>query len=177
MELVGRAMSLELKTDVKLDVQYLGEYTPKGLRLKNGQKIENPEFSDYSEKILDFKNKTEHAIEYFTKEVRSVIVSEPAFFGPTLVAIPSHKPKSNVTPVQLLIRSLCGGSTNFTDGSDCLIRIKEIEKLASGGPRDIDIHLESIEIDRQKLDLIRDQSVLLIDDVCTTRIQKNTNVK
>ena len=64
--------------------------------------------------------------------------------------------------------SLCRRNNGFKDGSDCLLRFRGVERLSSGGDRNVGVHLNSIEVNNRKSDLIRNQSVLLIDDVCTT---------
>ena len=52
------------------------------------------------------------------------------------------------------------------DGSGCLVRTKKIEKLAHGGDRSQDIHLESIVV--KNVNLIKGKDILLLDDVTKT---------
>jgi predicted amidophosphoribosyltransferase len=53
-----------------------------------------------------------------------------------------------------------------TDASGCLVRIKKIAKLAHGGDRSKNVHLESIEV--RNPGLIKGRDVLLLDDVAKT---------
>jgi predicted amidophosphoribosyltransferase len=55
---------------------------------------------------------------------------------------------------------------NRTDATACLIRHTTINKLATGGDRSIEVHLNSIKV--QNPNLIKDKRILLIDDVTTT---------
>jgi len=52
------------------------------------------------------------------------------------------------------------------DGSDCLVRTTKIDKLAHGGDRSIEVHLQSIAVALPEL--IRKRDVLLLDDVMRT---------
>ena len=52
------------------------------------------------------------------------------------------------------------------DASSCLVRVHKIEKLALGGPRSIDVHLDSVVV--KNGELIQDELVLLLDDVTKT---------
>ena len=52
------------------------------------------------------------------------------------------------------------------DMTDYLIRTKEIEKLATGGNRNIDVHLDSIAVDPGVS--VTGEVILVVDDVTTS---------
>lgn len=121
----------------------------------------NPDFDGYSSMVLNLKNIHDSAIQYFYNRLNPII------FGQDLVIcyVPSSDPAKTNTGIRRLATRLAAqnGRTNATE---CLVRTKKIDKLATGGNRDIQVHLDSIKVDRAEL--IKNKTVLLLDDVTTS---------
>lgn len=65
------------------------------------------------------------------------------------------------------VAELIAKENKFLDKSDRLVRTKDIPKLATGGRRHKDIHLNSIKYEKDECDLLN-KIIILIDDVITT---------
>jgi predicted amidophosphoribosyltransferase len=119
----------------------------------------NPHFDDWSSKILDLKNMKMSAIEYFHK------ILDPRLDAEFSIAI---VPSSNSETLDSGIRKLAVklAANSRTDATSCLVRYKSIDKLATGGNRNREVHLTSIRV--QQNYLIQGQEVLLLDDVSTS---------
>ena len=77
---------------------------------------------------------------------------------------PGHSPQSSPNFLHDIVESLIHG--NVKDGRDLLIRTRKVPKSAHGGPRDQDLHEDTIEVtDPSK---VKDKVVYIIDDVWTT---------
>lgn len=126
---------------------------------RSGNQELNPEFDRWSSCILDLKNRSERAINFFygilTPQLRE---------GFPIACVPSHEPSTSVSGTVLLAQRLT--RDNRIDATSCLIRHKRIEKLSSGGDRSASLHMQTIKIENQHL--IQDKAVLLLDDVYTT---------
>ena len=81
-----------------------------------------------------------------------------------VVAIaPGHSPQSSPNFLHSIVGSLIHG--NIKDGRDLLIRKIAVPKAAQGGPRDQDLHENTIEVtDPSK---VKDKVVYIIDDIWT----------
>ena len=86
--------------------------------------------------------------------------------GFAIVVIPSHDPeKKEPSGLKMLVAELTNGHDR-TDASDCLVRTKKIDKLATGGHRSPKVHLESLSVAQPAL--VKGRDVLLLDDVTNT---------
>src|SRR5207248_321232 len=79
--------------------------------------------------------------------------------------VPGHDPAKIGKGLKTLSAELAKNGDRI-DGSDCLVRFKKIDKLAHGGDRSKDVHLNSVRVENS--DLIKDRHVLLLDDVTKT---------
>lgn len=125
--------------------------------------LRNPKFDDISLAILDFKKGNINAINKFHRILSSKLLRNNF----VICIAPSHETKnSNAnTPLSILAKKLIK-SNNLIDGTECLIRTNTIEKLATGGCRNINIHLDSIEIKHPEI--IQNKEVVVLDDIKTT---------
>lgn len=118
----------------------------------------NPKFDIYSGKILDLKEGKELAINYFYN-----LLNQELCKNITICVVPSHNGESNSGIIKL-------GKLLAQDGRidkvHYLKRIKKIDKLSNGGARGKDIHLDSIEVEKNTN--ITGDVVLLMDDVTTS---------
>lgn len=127
--------------------------------LDRERKIKNPLFDVFSGKILDLKDKKPAAIKYFYNLLDCEICP-----GVTICVVPS----SNAEKVESGIGKL--GELLAANGRDnkvyFLHRSHSINKLATGGSRDMSVHMQSIDT-IEDVDITGD-IVLLMDDVTTT---------
>lgn len=137
-------------------IQYLGKYFPYWLEF--GKK-KNPDFNKFGKLILDLKENKKEAINYFSEIIDPLLEC-----GISIAVVPPHGKEEIETGIKSLAINLT--IKNRRDATNCLVRIKDINKLSHGGDRSIKIHLESIQInDKEK---IEEQPVLLMDDIATS---------
>ncbi|MGK7878530.1 MAG: ComF family protein [Crocosphaera sp.] len=123
----------------------------------------NEDFNKYSHKILDLKNSNYEAIKFFTKELERIIDNEPV----VIAAVPSSNANCLSSGIVYLSQQLVQSKQNLIDGTTCIKRIKSIAKQShSSEKRNKERHKDSIEIKNKSL--IKDQKVILLDDVLTT---------
>jgi hypothetical protein len=116
-------------------------------------------YDRHSGRILDFKGGNADAIEEFRTKVTPLLGT-----GFVICVVPSHDPAKVVGPLHLLAQALA--TAGRIDAAACLVRHTKIPKLARGGDRSKQVHLDSVRVDQPAL--IRKRPVLLIDDVMTT---------
>lgn len=127
--------------------------------LDKKRKIKNPLFDVFSGKILDLKEGKESAIQYFYNLLNPEICD-----GITICIVPSSNAENVNGGMHMLGERLAiDGRKN---GVYFLNRYHSIDKLATGGNRRIDIHLQSINVITDMS--IQGDIVLLMDDVTTT---------
>jgi predicted amidophosphoribosyltransferase len=139
-------------------IKCLGEYHPWSRHKALGGDGSN--YDRLSGSILDFKQSKVDAIRHFAGIIEPLLGSDFA-----ICVVPSHDPAATSGPLHLLAANLCR-NRGRVDASTCLVRHAKISKLAMGGNRDKQVHLESIRVVRKNL--IKDQRVLLLDDVTTS---------
>lgn len=123
----------------------------------------NPHFDKNSSLILDLKQQKGDAVAHFVELVCSVRINGEGKVAVCIV--PSSNPENTESGIRLVAVSLAK-KKRLTNATACLKRISRIEKAAHGGPRSLQVHLESIQV--TKPSLIRGARVLLLDDVMTT---------
>lgn len=148
----------KVDADNAIDIKILGQYVPYTLHKMMGGDSSN--YDAYSKKILDFKEAKAHVIKEFCATIESLVDG-----GFTICTVPSHDPERGGGALAVLAEQL-SGKMDRLDGSACLQRHTKIPKLAAGGSRDEQVHLDSISVVEKKLILKR--SILLIDDVRTS---------
>jgi predicted amidophosphoribosyltransferase len=135
-----------------------GHYVPWGVHRANGGDRSN--YDAHSGRILDLKEKQPGAIKHFKD-----LIAPELNAGASIVTVPSHDPAKAIGGLALLAGELAA-ACGCVDASTCLVRVKKISKLAHGGDRSKDIHLQSITVANHHL--IRGRDVLLLDDVAKT---------
>ena len=127
-----------------------------------GEKVRNSRFDDFSSTILDFKKGYAQTIEHFRKSVAKVIAS-----GFPVCVVPSHMASSDnsASPTARLAKGLVE-SNNLIDATNCILRVRSIQKLSKGGDRGLEVHLNSVKVVNSEV--IKGKTVLLLDDVMTT---------
>ncbi|MEG4492876.1 phosphoribosyltransferase [Microcoleus sp. D3_18_C4] len=141
------------------DIYYLRNYHP----LK-WQGEENDCFDYFSEKILELKNKEKTSIDFWFEELKKHLKMDESF---AIAVVPSHSSGNQVSGIHLVAQKLAKSlPEKITDATLCLIRVKNIDRLSTGGNRELDIHFQSMKV--INLELIQNKNVLLLDDVSTT---------
>lgn len=139
------------------DIFYGIEYNP----YRGGN---NPRFDRNSRRILDLKNGMAEGI-IFTKGILIDFISQHRSCD-IIVSVPSSKEsyrEGNKNSLSRIIRNI-HERLLLEDGSQFLRRIKVIPKAATGGPRNMICHLDTIVLCGD----VKDKTVLLVDDVCTS---------
>lgn len=139
----------------------IGYYVPTSLWLDN----EPPNrYTDFITVIKGFLyGDMEEAIAEATQLLHETLCGFDA-----VAVVPSHKQGSNSdTGIYRIATGLAKCSKGkILDATSCLHRINRIEKLATGGDRSLETHLNSIGL--KEPGLIHEKRVLLLDDVrCT----------
>lgn len=137
----------------------LGEYRPWKFHTECGGN--GSDWPEHSARTLGLKKKKAAGLTYFfdymVKRVKK----------PTAIAVvPSHSPATGPTSGVHILAKRLAQALGMMDASGCLVRHTEIEKLAGGGDRSIERHLESVKV--ENANLITGQKVLLLDDVTTS---------
>lgn len=127
--------------------------------LDRERKIKNPSFDVFSGKILDLKEGKLSAINYFYHLIDAEICP-----GVTICVVPSSNAEKTVTGISMLAERLA--QNNRINKVYFLSRKQTIDKLATGGVRSREIHMQSIET-MHDMDISHD-IILLMDDVTTT---------
>ncbi len=118
------------------------------------------EFDAFSGRILGLKQKQEKDIRYFYWLLEREICK-----GIAICVVPSHMRNiRNDSGIAELARMLAWNGR--IDKVDYLLRVKTIDKLAYGGNRNVQMHLESIGVNLNMT--IDGDMVLLLDDVTTS---------
>ena len=154
-------MVLEPPNNEKLKEVYSihPEYHP--YRMPDGSK--NPVFGRDDARILDVKiDKKPAAITYFTQ-----IIDDLACADIVVAVVPGHDPASPGPSGIAIVAQRVASLNGRTDGTGLLVRHAKIEKLATGGRRELDIHLNSIRV-TDKAKVLDGANVLLLDDVTTS---------
>lgn len=129
------------------------------------EKTRNPKFDTNCSYILDLKKdegttSRNNAIKFFTPHILKLTDKNVV-----VCVVPSSDPKKTNCGVNELINIPIKKGL-WIDGTDCLVRTKKVSKAATGGPRSVQIHMDSIEVKNKTI--IKGKDVFLIDDVSTT---------
>ncbi|MEA2018855.1 MAG: hypothetical protein U9N59_10445 [Campylobacterota bacterium] len=143
-----------LKSEYQDTIYHYGEYHP----YHGGS---NPSFNRFSGRILDLKENRNGAVDYFFQLLKDVDFDETE----AIVIVPSHAPSKSSNAIKELASKLAK-EHNWIDATDCVVRTHKIKKLANGGKRDKQVHLDSIKIKNKSL--IERKNVLVFDDVTTS---------
>lgn len=128
--------------------------------LDRERKIKNPLFDVFSGKILDLKEGKQVAVNYFYNLINPEICENV-----TICVVPSSDENKKNTGMTMLGEKLAKDG-NRINKVYYLQRERSIEKLATGGSRQKEVHMTSIStLDEMG---IQGDVVLLMDDVTTT---------
>ena len=148
--------------------------TPSGLTTHTGadrvNRVKNPAFDQHSQHILNLKDPEARwfsgSVKALFPSVLAAVENLTARYGPSeLVIIPSSKAGRVSKALDLMAKNACRrhGACSYTEGA--LTRTKTIEKLATGGDRSIQRHLESMSFsDSRRAPPVK----ILFDDISTS---------
>lgn len=116
----------------------------------------------YSGRLLDLKQSQASSLNSFTELIGKEISKKYA----GVTAVPSHDPATGIgTGVRLLAKQVAS-RIGAPDGRAFLRRTVKIPKLAHGGDRSVQVHLDSIAA--EQADLYQGGRILVIDDIMTS---------
>lgn len=139
---------------------YLHPYYPKRFK----------EHSGVSESIIFFKQGYQIPIDRFTDEMKEALLQKAdndksKFEKKYLVLVPSHTEGKWSLSLEKMAKKLCQ-ELNMTDYSKALERVREHEKLATGGDRSIESHISTMQINPEYD--IKGKEIIVLDDVTTS---------
>jgi len=134
-------------------ILYIHEYHP----YRGG---DNPDFDDTSSTILDLKDEKRYAIKRFAKEVRRLVED-----GIAISIVPPHDPEDPDSGIRKVATRIAKAAGRM-DATECLARTDFVPPQSTGTRRSRTDHLDSLEVTSRSV--IRDEEVLLLDDVTTT---------
>ncbi|WP_417391994.1 ComF family protein [Gimesia sp.] len=138
---------------------YIYDYKPYWIYDDFGSKRRNPDFDSDSGLVLDLKDKKDKGVDCFFDKLDSCVNNSVP-----IAIVPSHDPSKRSTGIKKVAKKLADNGR--IDATSCLKRTRKIEKLANGGSRAIEVHLDSIVVVNSHL--IEGKDVLLLDDVTTS---------
>lgn len=138
------------------EVVSYGDYKPWGVHKSEGGDGSN--YPAHSGRILDVKENKAWAVRHFADmiapELRENIL---------IVTIPSHDPAKTGGGLAALAAALAATGGSRMNGAGLLARTTKISKLAHGGDRSVETHLNSMRVNVPNL--VAGRNVLLLDDV------------
>jgi hypoxanthine phosphoribosyltransferase len=137
------------------EIFYLGVYEP-----ITGE-CDDLDFTWYRSKIWNLKHCEPSALEAFADCISSNLGND----FDCLAVIPSHHTGIDASGIRSLCKEI-SKRMKLVDATSCLIRHETIDKLSTGGDRNIERHLNSIKVVDKEL--IEGKKVLLFDDVTST---------
>lgn len=156
---IRRILGRHCEYDSESDAYYITDYHP----YWHGN---NPEFNDDDGLLLDFKKGYDTAVRHFYNKLSYRLNKLYEAGGSStniwLCPVPSHDPNNKNSNVYDLISRY----RNFPSAK-ILKRTRLVDKLASGGNRDVSVHTNSI-VSESSVKLGSGAVVILVDDVITT---------
>ena len=99
-------------------------------------------------------------VQQFIEQVEPMLAS-----GIAIAVVPPSDPAASISGIQEIAKALAAANGRI-DATECLIRFTAIPKLAKGGKRDIEQHLNSVRVEHAEV--IWGREVLLLDDIATS---------
>jgi predicted amidophosphoribosyltransferase len=149
---------------------YVGFYHPKYNYYEDTYE-DNHYFNEFSQYILDLKNGDLNAIIYFKNLLLKLMEDEEII----IITVPPHMVGES-SGIQKLAKCLVRDSKSYIDATQCLERFKTVPRSSqNSASRSEDTHLGSIRINNSSL--VKNQNVILLDDVITTGSSTNACLK
>lgn len=140
-------------------IAIFGDYRPWNVhRAMGGDRSNYPE---HSGKILDLKDGKVAAATHFANLMAPSLGDDFA-----VAVVPGHDPAKVGAGLRALAAEIAKAGQQRIDGSGVLLRTKKIDKLAHGGDRNEQVHLDSVAVADPRT--IAGRDILLLDDVTKT---------
>jgi predicted amidophosphoribosyltransferase len=153
-----------------VDIGWLYAYHKYRLDDGAGGKVRNPLFDDISGALLDIKS-TENrnfdvAVKQFSKALLKEIKQLLSEQEDAMVCIvPSSKVAKPSPGLINIAKALERDDKRLHEATKTILRTKDIDKLATGGNRNISIHRQSLGIGEK---IRTDKTYIVLDDIATT---------
>lgn len=125
----------------------------------------NPKIDKITNTLIGLKKNRTPSINFFTKVVKSqllsIVCSEPRVF----CVVPSHT-QNNVSSGMMTIMGNIRAAFGFANEPNLLARTVTVPKAATGGDRSLQHHLDSIAVVNKPF--VEGKVVFLFDDISTT---------
>lgn len=172
MEKINNAVSKIFKDTNKIrkyepNLFSIGRYYSKG----SGNYMDMDEFSvtilgiKKDEEMMDPESREYYyytkAVNYFKSRISDVLSDNEEF---VICVMPSSSKGTAASGIRAIAESLC--NPPIIDGTRCIYRNKSIPKKHLGGERNLEEEIDSLDV--QNENIIKDKTVLLLDDVTTT---------
>lgn len=132
----------------------------------------NPRIDKITNTLLNLKHADQSrrspAVNFFTKVLTNPNSGLVRLLDTKLnlvSVVPSHT-QGNVSPGLLEIIRNVSGDFNFKKTVNLLVRKETVAKAATGGPRNQQVHLNSIEITDESI--VKGETIFLFDDITST---------
>ncbi|UCU95221.1 hypothetical protein [Hydrogenophaga taeniospiralis] len=126
----------------------LWSYFPLWIRV-NGEKQRNPAFDQNSQHILNLKQPGSRyyapSLKYCAQHLFLFLKNDIKVDQAEFLIIPSSQKGATSSALQSIVEAICKKDARFTHRPSSLTRTSTIEKLAKGGDRSLNIHLESLD--------------------------------
>jgi predicted amidophosphoribosyltransferase len=141
------------------EITCIGAYRPWSHHTQLGG--DGASYPTHSGRILDLKESKPGGIKYFADYLAPKLnVSE------AIAVVPSHNANKGPGGLHALVSKLLETKCDIADASQTLVRHTTIPKLATGGDRNKNVHLDSIHVPDNST--VVGKRVLLLDDVLTS---------
>jgi predicted amidophosphoribosyltransferase len=126
----------------------------------------NPEVQAIDRRIFDFKEGKNWAVAAEIVEFQKALKSLDMPIPVLIALVPGHeaKPTNVGCPLARVAQALAVANPQLKADVDLVLRVKTIDKLAHGGYRGIEVHLNSLQVTRR----VPGTTVLVLDDVVTS---------
>lgn len=157
------------------EIQHVMDYHKYWLYDEDGGREKNPHADHVTKHFLNLKNPAEKShqksIDFFSERLTGFLAEQnlmPDGLHCLVVTVPSHREGAWSDGLGSLVKQVCAKSRLFVPRPKLLLRLQTIDKLASGGNRQPQVHLDSIVVNPLYVDEVRKKHVLLLDDITTT---------
>lgn len=125
----------------------------------------NPKFDFSSRMLLDFKNGKAEAVDFWYPKVARLILSITCGTSFFIATVPSSTFGKSHPGFSALIKKLGYEFDIQNEKGNLIARTESIDKLATGGDRNIGVHLNTLRVITAEA---KYKPVILLDDVETT---------
>lgn len=147
----------------------LGKYKPYWIRNAAGERVRNPKWDDYSRQVLTLKQPQQpdyrESVRICSALLRTFLTAQARIPPAEILIIPSSTAGKYSPGLELVTKYVCKNDARFSYRAHALRRVNSIDKLAKGGDRSLQVHLNSMEyVASNSAPRVK----ILLDDIKTT---------